>query len=66
MFAGKQSETAATCSNKQFWQKINLFSLPICQEEINKIIFVWIYKLENEWHLFTNRKGLQFLIKITN
>ena len=44
----KRAETAATCQNKQF-QNNSLFSLPICQEEINKIIFVWAYKLENNF-----------------
>ena len=33
------TETGATCPNKQFRNK-SLFSLPICQEEINKVIFV--------------------------
>ena len=35
----ERHETAATCPNKQF-RNNSLFSLPICQEEINKVIFV--------------------------
>ena len=42
----KRPETAETCPNKQFQNK-SLFSLPICQEEINKVVFVWVYELEN-------------------
>ena len=43
----KQTETAATCPKKQFRHKIHLFFLPIWQEEINKVIFLWVYELEN-------------------
>ena len=28
-------------------KKTHLFSLPICQEEIKKVIFAWNYELEN-------------------
>ena len=45
----KRPETAATCPNKRFRHKIHLFFFPICQEEINKVIFVWVYELENNW-----------------
>ena len=38
----KRHETAATCRNKQFRHKIHLFFLPICEEEINNVIFVWL------------------------
>ena len=51
----KRPETATTCPNKQFWSKTHLFFLPICQEEINKVIFVWVYELEN------NIKSAQFV-----
>ena len=37
----KRPEKAAT------WHKINLSFLPICQEEINKVIFAWVYELVN-------------------
>ena len=47
IFSYKQTETAATCPNKQFRHKIHLFFLLICQEEINNVIFVWVYELEN-------------------
>ena len=47
----KRPETAATCRNKQFRQKIHLPFLPICQEEIN-VIFVWVYELENNSEMF--------------
>ena len=33
--------------DKQFRNKIHLFFLPSCQKEINKVIFVWLYILEN-------------------
>ena len=36
----KRPETAATCPIKQFRHKIHLSFLPICQEEINIVIFV--------------------------
>ena len=36
----KLLETAATCPKKQFRHKIYLLFLSICQEEINKVIFV--------------------------
>ena len=42
----KRPETAATCPNKQF-RNNSLFSFPICQEEINKVILVWVYELED-------------------
>ena len=35
----KRPEAAATCPNKQF-RNNSLFSLPICQDEINKVVFV--------------------------
>ena len=46
-FSYKRSEMAATCPNKQFWHKIHLLFPPICQEEINNVIFVWVHELEN-------------------
>ena len=45
----KRSKTATTCPNKQF-QNNSLFSLPICQEEINKVILVWVYEVETNVH----------------
>ena len=62
----KWPETAATCPNKQFQHKIHLFFLPICQDEINKVIFVWVHEFENNWHLFTNRHVLHYLLKIAD
>ena len=60
----KRPETAATCPNKQFRNK-SLFSLPICQEEINKVIFVWVYELENNfifvYNFVINRAKIQKL-----
>ena len=44
----KRPETAATCPTKQF-RNNSLFSVPICQEEINKVIFAWVYELENNF-----------------
>ena len=44
----KRPEKAATWPNKQF-RNNSLFSLPICQEEINKVIFAWVYELENNF-----------------
>ena len=38
---------AATCSNKKFQTKIDLFTLPFCQEEIIKNIIVQVYELES-------------------
>ena len=39
-FSYKRPETVPTCLNKQFRHKIHLSILPICQEEMNKVIFV--------------------------
>ena len=47
----KRPEAAQICPNKQFRHKIRLFFLPICQEEINKVFFVWVYELENKLQL---------------
>ena len=49
----KRPETAATCPNKQF-RNNSLLSLPICQEEMNKVIFVWVYELENNSQLWVS------------
>ena len=66
MFSYKQSETAVTYLNKQFRQRNQLLSFPISQEEINYVIFVWVYELKNNWHLFTNKQDFHYLLKITN
>ena len=42
----------ATYPNNQFWHKIYLFFLSIFQEEINKVIFVCVYELENSFERF--------------
>ena len=65
-FSYKQSETAVTYLNKQFRQRNQLLSFPISQEEINYVIFVWVYELKNNWHLFTNKQDFHYLLKITN
>ena len=36
----KRTEKAATCPNKQFQPKIQLFALSLSHEEKNKVIFV--------------------------
>ena len=42
----KRAETVGTCPITNFNQ--NPFVFPFnCQEQINKVIFVWVYKLEN-------------------
>ena len=52
----KRPETAAICPNKQFWHKIHFLFLPSSQEEINKVIFVWVYELENSNNNKTSNK----------
>ena len=42
----KRAETAGTCPINNSSQNPVAFS-PSCQEYINKVIFVWVYKLEN-------------------
>ena len=49
----KGNEKVATFSNKQFQPKIHLFFLSFWHEEINKVIFVWVNKLENKC-IFSN------------
>ena len=49
----KRSETAANCPNKRLRHKIHLFSLPVCQEKINKVIFVGVHLLENNGNQLT-------------
>ena len=57
----KRPEKAATYPNKQF-RNNPLFSLPICQEEINKVILVWVYELENK--LLSAKIRQKFLSKL--
>ena len=59
-FSYIRPEAATTWPNKQLWHKIQLFFIPICHKEINKVILVLAYELENTWHLLKNR------LKITN
>ena len=47
---------AATCSNKKFQTKIDLFTLPFCQEKIIKNI-VQVYELESVFSPNAGKRG---------